>query len=82
MLRVFAIADGQGGWQVMPGGSPAADEPDQPVVSMQRGGSSPDTCADAKARWDTFSLLSGQLRPTDLAYKRRLVTSRAAENLF
>lgn len=83
MLRVFAIADGQGGWQVMPGGlTRVADEPDQPVVSMQRGGSSLDTWVLTQGEVDTFSLLPGQLRPTDLAHKRRLVTSRAAENLF
>ena len=40
-----------GGWQVMPGGlTRVADEPDQPVVSMQRGGSQPGHLgADAQA---------------------------------
>lgn len=83
MLRVFAIADGEGGWQVLPGGlTRIADEPDQPVVSMQRGGSSLDTWVLTSGEVDTFSLLPGQLRPIDLRHKRRLVTSRAAENLF
>lgn len=83
MLRVFAMADGQGGWEVMPGGlTRVAESTGSLQVSMQRGGSSLDTWVLTTGEVDTFSLLPGRLQPADLAYKRRLITSRSAENLF
>jgi uncharacterized circularly permuted ATP-grasp superfamily protein/uncharacterized alpha-E superfamily protein len=82
MVRVFAIADGAGGWQVLPGGLTRIASRDQFVVSMQRGGSSLDTWVLSDGPVDAFSLLPDRLRPDNLADKRRLVSSRAAENLF
>jgi uncharacterized alpha-E superfamily protein len=82
MVRVYAIADGLGAWHAMPGGLTRIAGRSEQVVSMQRGGSSLDTWVLTTGLVDTFSMLPDPLRPEDLTYKRRLVTSRAAENLF
>ena len=42
MLRVFAVADGLGGWRVLPGGLGRLAGHDQNMASMQQGGSSAD----------------------------------------
>jgi uncharacterized circularly permuted ATP-grasp superfamily protein/uncharacterized alpha-E superfamily protein len=81
-LRVFAVANAQGGWQVLPGGL-ARLGTREGIASMQRGGSSADVWVQ--------SLHPGtpaQETPTATAttsptpQRQRLVTSRAAENLF
>ncbi len=82
MLRVFAIADGAGGWHVLPGGLTRIASREQQIVSMQRGGSSMDTWVTTRGAVDTFSMLPAKLRPEDLARSHRPVSSRAAENLF
>ncbi len=43
LLRVFAMTDAQGGWQVLPGGLTRLAGATQEIASMQRGGSSVDT---------------------------------------
>ncbi|GJG96146.1 circularly permuted type 2 ATP-grasp protein [Cupriavidus pauculus] len=88
MLRVFAVADGNGGWQVMPGGFTRLAPPDLEAVSMQLGGTSADT-------WVLSSQPAQGLMPmprvartgvpslAGSAVTRPLaVSSRAAENLF
>lgn len=82
MVRVYAIADGDGRWHAMPGGLTRIAGRAQRVVSMQRGGSSLDTWVQTDGQVDATSLLPAPLRPDDLARQRRPVTSRAAENLF
>ncbi|WP_309679544.1 circularly permuted type 2 ATP-grasp protein [Polaromonas sp.] len=42
MLRVFAVADGNGSWQVLPGGLARLAGKNQNMASMQHGGSSAD----------------------------------------
>ncbi|MES2509406.1 MAG: circularly permuted type 2 ATP-grasp protein [Pseudomonadota bacterium] len=42
MLRVFAVADGKGDWQVLPGGLARLAGKNQNIASMQHGGSSAD----------------------------------------
>jgi len=80
-LRVYVIATGDGGWHVMPGGlTRIADRQDE--VSMQRGGSSADTWVVTGEEVDTFTMLPDRLRIDDAIFRRRIVTSRAAENLF
>jgi uncharacterized circularly permuted ATP-grasp superfamily protein/uncharacterized alpha-E superfamily protein len=81
MVRIYAIADGQGGWHVMPGGLARIAGRSREVVSIQRGGSSLDTWVLTDGAVDSFSMLPEPLRPEDLA-RHRVVTSRAAENLF
>ena len=80
ILRVFAVADGAGQCQVLPGGLARLGTPSG-IASMRRGGSSADVWVQAPARdaVETFSLL-GQRQTT--TSRQRLVTSRAAENLF
>ncbi len=88
ILRVFALSDGSGGWQVLPGGMARLVGADAGIASMQRGGSSADAwVVDDLAPADetdhsplTFSP-TVQVEPQSLP-RDRLVTSRAAENLF
>lgn len=82
MVRVYAIADGEGHWHALPGGLTRIAGRAQRIVSMQRGGSSLDTWVQTDGQVDSTSLLPGSLRPEDLTHQRRPVTSRAAENLF
>ena len=92
MLRVFAVADGKGGWQVMPGGFMRLAKPGMEAVSMQLGGTSADTWVLSSqpaqglmplphsaraARAGTPPLAAMQAATRPLA-----VSSRAAENLF
>jgi uncharacterized circularly permuted ATP-grasp superfamily protein/uncharacterized alpha-E superfamily protein len=82
VLRVYAIADFNGGWHVMPGGFTRLAAERQATVSMQFGGSSVDTWVLSSQPISTFSLLPSPMQPADLARKHRTVSSRAAENLF
>ncbi|ABE35228.1 A circularly permuted ATPgrasp family protein [Paraburkholderia xenovorans LB400] len=82
VLRVYAIADVNGGWHVMPGGFTRMAAERQTTVSMQYGGSSVDTWVLSSQPTSTFTLLPSPMQPADLARKHRTVSSRAAENLF
>lgn len=81
MLRVYAVADGEGAWHVLPGGLTRVAG-DEQVVTMARGGSSVDTWVLTRGPVETFSMLPGPLSAAALESARRPVTSRAAENLF
>lgn len=81
MLRVYAVADGEGHWHVLPGGLTRVAGEEQ-VVTMARGGSSVDTWVMTSGAVETFSMLPGPLSAEALESARRPVTSRAAENLF
>lgn len=88
VLRVYAVADGAGGWRVLPGGltrvaGPAApgSVPD-PWLSMQHGSASADTWVITRGAVDDSTLLPRPLSAADLQDWHRSVTSRAAENLF
>lgn len=86
VLRVFALADGAGGWRVLPGGMTRVashrDSAHDPWLSMQRGSASADTWVMAKGAVDRTSLLPQPLSVADLQGWHRSVTSRSAENLF
>jgi uncharacterized circularly permuted ATP-grasp superfamily protein/uncharacterized alpha-E superfamily protein len=82
VLRVYAIADFNGGWHVMPGGFTRLAAERRATVSMQFGGSSVDTWVLSSQPISTFTLLPSPMQPGDLARKHRTVSSRAAENLF
>ena len=82
MVRMFVMADGQGGWHVLPGGLTRIANREQLVVSMQRGGSSMDTWVTTDGPIDLFSMQPALMQPEDIALVRRPVSSRAAENLF
>ncbi len=91
MLRVYALADGAGGWRVLPGGmarlAGAGDATG--TAAMQRGGSTADVWVRTPGAVDAFTMLPVQpawrvaavpQAPVQRPVHR--VTSRAAENLF
>lgn len=81
ILRVFVVTNAQGQWQVLPGGLARLGTPSG-IASMQRGGSSADVWVQAPAR-DAVDRLSLLGKATAAApHRQRVVTSRAAENLF
>ncbi len=89
MLRVFAIADGKGGWQAMPGGFMRLAPPGLEAVSMQLGGTSADTWVLSSQPAQTLPRtartgLAGMpgLGGTQAVTRPLAVSSRAAENLF
>ncbi len=82
MLRVFAVSDGAQGWRVLPGGLARVAGRGQEITAMQRGGSSADVWALTQGEVDATTLLAPHLTPESLMQRKRLVTSRAAENLF
>jgi len=85
LLRVFAVSDMASGshrWRVLPGGLVRVANASTDVASMQRGGSSADVWALTQGEVDTTTLLPAALTPAVLAQRKRLVTSRAAENLY
>jgi len=82
MLRVFAVSDGPQSWRVLPGGLARVAGSSADIASMQFGGSSADVWAMTTGAVDKTTLLQPPLTPSTLAQRKRLVTSRAAENLF
>ena len=86
VLRVFALADGHGGWRVLPGGmarvAARRERGLDPWLSMQHGSASADLWVMTDGVVDATSLLAPPLSAADLQDQQRTVTSRAAENLF
>ncbi len=82
MLRVFAVSTGPQSWRVLPGGLARVAGGSADVASMQHGGSSADVWAITTGHVDKTTLLQPALTASTLAHRKRLVTSRAAENLF
>jgi len=82
VLRVFAVVNAQGGWQVLPGGL-ARLGTREGIATMQRGGSSADVWVQSPSAAQTPPAASSIPAASDaVAQRQRLVTSRAAENLF
>ena len=85
MLRVFALSNGANSWQVLPGGLARIATSDSGIASMQRGGSSSDVWVQANPLQFTASpqsQLQAQPLAKPLIQRKRMVTSRAAENLY
>ncbi len=83
MLRVFAVSDAAGSWRVLPGGLARVAASQAQIASMQRGGSSADVWALTREDVDPGgALVQPQLTPATQAQRARIVTSRAAENLY
>lgn len=87
MLRVFAVSDGedrsgQPTWRVLPGGMVRLAPRGTEIASMQYGGSSADAWVVTAGRVDQTTLIRNE--PVGRRHDKhtRLVTSRAAENLF
>ena len=93
ILRVFVLANETGGWQVLPGGL-ARLGTQSGIASMQKGGSSADVwvlSAKDQTTQTPTQTPAATSKPTTPAkeslfvansQRHRLVTSRAAENLF
>lgn len=82
VLRVFAVSDGPQSWRVLPGGLARVAGAEAEIATMQRGGSSADVWALTRGEVDRTTLLQPHMTPASMALRKRLVTSRAAENLF
>jgi len=82
MVRVYAVADGDGRWHVLPGGMTRLARREDGSVSMQRGGTSLDTWVLTEGPVDTFSMLPQRLQVEDIAQRQRPLSSRTGENLF
>jgi uncharacterized circularly permuted ATP-grasp superfamily protein/uncharacterized alpha-E superfamily protein len=82
ILRVFAVSDGEKSWRVLPGGLARVAGDSQDIASMQRGGSSADVWVQTSGAVDKTSLLHTAVTPGDVALRKRLVTSRAGQNLY
>jgi uncharacterized circularly permuted ATP-grasp superfamily protein/uncharacterized alpha-E superfamily protein len=82
MLRVFALRDGADSWRVLPGGLARIAAPNAEIASMQRGGSSADVWVQTEADVDRTSLLTKHSVKGAFQHRQRMVTSRAAENLY
>ena len=87
LLRVFAVsdgvdADGKPRWRVLPGGLARVAGASVDIASMQRGGSSADVWALTQGAVDTNPQLTLAHQASLPVRRKRLVTSRAAENLY
>ena len=82
MLRVFALRDGPHSWRVLPGGLARIAAPNAEIASMQRGGSSADVWVQTEADVDRSTLLTKTASSVNFTHRPRMVTSRAAENLY
>jgi len=82
LVRVYAIAEGNGRWHVLPGGMTRVAQREDASVSMQRGGTSLDTWVMTEGAVDSFSMLPKRLQVDDILSRRRPVSSRTGENLF
>lgn len=87
MLRVFAVADGTGNWQVLPGGLARLAGKNQNIASMQHGGSSADvwvldgTGADVTLAGTPARTLREALAPAEASQTIARSTAQASEEL-
>ena len=81
VMRAYAIGNVDGSWSVMPGGFTRLAADKRATVSMQFGGSSVDTWVLSSQPGPVVPLRQSPMKPGDLR-KHRIVSSRAAENLF
>jgi uncharacterized circularly permuted ATP-grasp superfamily protein/uncharacterized alpha-E superfamily protein len=82
MLRVFALRDGANSWRVLPGGLARIAPANAQIASMQSGGSSADVWVQTHAPVDRTTLLTKTTQASQWSPRKRIVTSRAAENLY
>ena len=81
MLRVFALSNGSDSWQVLPGGLARIASSNPGIASMQRGGSSADVWVQSHHQTAQEPLAPQALHKAPIS-RKRIVTSRAAENLY
>ena len=82
VLRAYAVVDGEGQWQLVPGGMTRVAPREDASLSMQRGGTSLDTwvISDTTVGPDAWS--PQRLSLSELAQRQPSVSSRTGENLF
>ena len=81
VLRVFALSNGVNSWNILSGGLVRIASNSDGIASMQRGGSSADAWVQTNEEIHNPNLTN--LYPNEVnTLKKRVVTSRAAENLF
>jgi uncharacterized circularly permuted ATP-grasp superfamily protein/uncharacterized alpha-E superfamily protein len=82
-LRVFVVADGRGGYSVMPGGLVrVAPDNSGSFISMQHGGSSKDAWIPSATPTDEVTLLQGASQNIELRRTGNNLPSRLADNFF
>ena len=82
-LRVFLVADGNGGYRVMPGGlARVSPDSDGKFISMQRGGSSKDTWIPSTTPVEEITLLHASNQNVELRRTGNNLPSRLADNFF
>ncbi|MEI8291074.1 MAG: circularly permuted type 2 ATP-grasp protein [Verrucomicrobiota bacterium] len=82
-LRVFLVADGKGGYCVMPGGLVRiAPDNSGSFISMQRGGSSKDTWIPSATPVAELTLLHASGQSVELRRTGNNLPSRLADNFF
>jgi len=83
-LRVFLVADGDGGYRVMSGGlTRVSPDSDGKFISMQRGGgTSKDTWIPSGTPVDELTLLQGTNQNVELRRTGNNLPSRLADNFF
>ena len=84
MLRIYAMANTDGTWQILPGGMTRISSDDKDMVSIQRGGSTLDTWVTTDEEVDTYTMLPQRVKRNDGLPSQGgfLISSRTAENLF
>lgn len=80
MLRVFALADGQGAWRVLPGALARLASRDENIASMQQGGSSADVWVVGRSSGP--AVIDGLNLRSSGPGGKAAISSRAGENLF
>ncbi len=82
-LRVFLVADGRGGYSVMPGGLVrVAPDHRSSFISMQNGGSSKDAWIPSATPVEELTLLQGTGQSVELRRTGNNLPSRLADNFF
>lgn len=83
LLRVYAVATADGGYEVMPGGmTHVSTSADSAIASMQRSGGSKDTWVIADGPIHRLSLLPGSSGRAELSRAGFALPSRVADNLY
>ena len=80
-LRVFALADGQGAWRVLPGGLARLAGKNENIASMQQGGSSADAWVLGQSPQEVQADRLARPAAPPVGHKPA-VSSRSAENLY
>lgn len=81
VLRVFALSNGENSWNVLTGGLVRIASKNDGIASMQRGGSSADVWVQTNLQSQSSGFSNLHQQDTNF-HKKRVVTSRASENLF